>query len=72
MLQPLKSVVLPRLDYCNQLLNPPKAYHLIKQLEDRQKNFVQHIGGFANMECEGALEKLGLYSLKRMYVNDIK
>jgi hypothetical protein len=64
MLQLWKSVVLPRLDYCSQLWNPSKAY-LIKQLEDLQKNFVRHIRGFANMEYESALEKLGLYSLKR-------
>ena len=64
MLQLWKSVVLPRLDYCSQLWNPSKAY-LIKQLEDLQKNFVRHIRGFANLEYESALEKLGLYSLKR-------
>ena len=63
MLQLWKSVVPPRLDYCSQFWNPSKAY-LIKQLEDLQKNFFRHIRGFANMEYESVLEKLGLYSLK--------
>ena len=62
MLQLWKSIVILGLVYCSQLWNPHNA-RSIQELEDTQKSYVRHMGGFQHMDYWDVFRKLGLHSL---------
>ena len=64
MLTLLKSLVIPRLDYCSQLFNPYKASQK-QQLEMIQRSFLRKINGACNLNHWEQLQTFKISSLER-------
>lgn len=64
MLTLLKSLILPRIDYCSQLYSPFLQQEWNK-LESIQRRFTSHIEGMKDSDYWSRLQTLRLYSIQR-------
>ena len=64
MLTLLKSLILPRIDYCSQLYSPFLQQEWNK-LESIQRRFTSHIEGMKDRDYWSRLQTLRLYSIQR-------